>query len=170
MESLIYPERAEICWSMISVLRGLRLRLQWYKYLFLFRQQHWLDAVQVVHDYLNHHIDRTIEQMGRIDDQTKPEAEAGASNGEQKRTDLLWYIASNLKDKEALRSELCLIFVPNNDTTSVFICHILWNLARHPNVWDKCRAELAAVGEDVELTFEVLRGLKYLNAVLNESE
>lgn len=170
MESLIYPERAEICWSMISVLRGLRLRLQWYKYLFLFRQQHWLDAVQVVHDYLNHHIDRTIEQMAQIDHQTKPEAEAETDNGEQERTDLLWYIASNLKDKEALRSELCLIFVPNNDTTSVFICHILWNLARHPQVWDKCRAELAAVGEDVELTFEVLRGLKYLNAVLNESK
>lgn len=48
---------------MVDVLRGLRLRLQWYKYLWLFRHQSWLDAVQVVNDYLNRHIERTYEEL-----------------------------------------------------------------------------------------------------------
>ncbi|PYI09962.1 cytochrome P450 monooxygenase [Aspergillus sclerotiicarbonarius CBS 121057] len=164
MESLVYQERADICWTMVDILRGLRLRLQWYKYLFLFRQQHWLDAVEVVHNYLNRHIDRTLEEQAQ-----KAQTKTMSEGEEKERTDLLWYMASHLKDKEALRSQLSLIFVPNNDTTSIFISHVLWNLARHPDVWDKCRVEVEAVGEDVELTFEVLRGLKYLIAVLNET-
>jgi cytochrome P450 monooxygenase len=77
-------------------------------------------------------------------------------------------MASNLQDKEALRSQVCLIFVPNNDTTSIFISHTLWNLARHPEIYEKCRQEVLAVG-DAELTFSVLRNMKYLIAILNES-
>lgn len=148
---------------MVDILRGLRLRLQWYKYLFLFRHQSWLDAVQVVHEYLNKHIDRTYKELEELENGKTPKTAEDAE-----RTDLLWFMASHLKDKEALRSQVCLIFVPNNDTTSIFISHILWNLARRPNVYAKCRAEVEALG-DSELTFEALRGLKYLNAVLNES-
>lgn len=145
----------------MDVLRGLRLRLQWYKYIWLFRHQAWLDAVDVVHKYLNAHIDRTYKELDEYKRQGKdPEA--------AHRNDLLWYMASNLPDKEALRSQMCLIFVPNNDTTSIFISHILWNLARHPEVYEKCRQEVLAVG-DAELTFSVLRNMKYLEAILNES-
>lgn len=61
--SLEHPERASLCWAMVDVLRGLRLRLQWYKYLFLFRHQSWLDAVAVVHDFLNRHLDRTWREL-----------------------------------------------------------------------------------------------------------
>lgn len=147
---------------MVDVLRGLRLRLQWYKYLFLFRHQAWLDAVDVVHQYLNRHIDRTYAELETYE-------QSGKNPEEAERTDLLWYMASHLKDKEALRSQVSLIFVPNNDTTSIFISHILWNLARRPDVYAKCRAEVLAVG-DKELSFEVIRGLKYLNSVLNESK
>ena len=163
MESLVYPERADICWAMVDVLRGLRLRLQWYKYLFLFRHQKWLDAVNVVHQYVNKHIDRTYKELEEMERGKTLKTADGAE-----RTDLLWSMASHLKDKEALRSQVCLIFVPNNDTTSIFISHILWNLARRPDIYSTCRAEVESHG-DAELTFEALRGMKYLNAVLNES-
>lgn len=146
---------------MVDVLRGLRLRLQWYKYLFLFRHQAWLDAVEMVHGWLNKHIDRTYEELEEYD-------RLGKNPDGGPRTDLLWYMASNLRNKEALRSQVCLIFVPNNDTTSILISHILWNLARHPQIYGKCRQEVLAVG-DAELTFSVLRNMKYLNAVLQES-
>lgn len=146
---------------MVDVLRGLRLRLQWYKYLLLFRHQAWLDAVEMVHGWLNKHIDRTYEELEEYD-------RLGKNPDSGPRTDLLWYMASNLRDKEALQSQVCLIFVPNNDTTSILISHILWNLARHPQIYEKCRQEVLAVG-DAELTFSVLRNMKYLNAVLQES-
>lgn len=147
---------------MQDVLRGLRLRLQWYKYLFLFRHQSWLDAVEIVNSYLNKHIDQTYQEIA--------ECEAKCIDPEHaKRGDLLWNMATHLRDKDLLRSQVSLIFVPNNDTTSIFISHILWNLARRPDIYSKCVAEVEALGES-ELTFERLRGMKYINAVLNESE
>ncbi|RFU78914.1 cytochrome p450 [Trichoderma arundinaceum] len=163
LDSLIHAERANICWAMVDVLRGLRLRLQWYKYLFLFKHQAWLDAVSVVHKYVNGHIDRTYAEMKEVDDLKSRGVQA-----EVERTDLLWYMATHLKDKEELRSQMCLIFVPNNDTTSIFISHILWNLARHPDVYAKCREEVISHGKS-ELTFEALRNMKYLNNILNET-
>ncbi|KAM6481638.1 cytochrome P450 monooxygenase [Trichoderma sp. SZMC 28011] len=163
LDSLVYPDRAQICWAMVDVLRGLRLRLQWYKYLFLFKHQNWLDAVSVVHKYVDSHITKTYQEMEQID-----ELKSKGVDVKDERTDLLWWMARNLKDREELRSQMCLIFVPNNDTTSIFISHIIWNLARHPDIYAKCREEVLAYG-DGELTFEALRGMKYLNGILNET-
>jgi cytochrome P450 monooxygenase len=42
-------------------------------------------------------------------------------------------------------------------------------VARRPEVWDKLRAEVLAIG-DAELTFELLKTLKYTHAVMNESK
>jgi len=73
------------------------------------------------------------------------------------------------EDRERLRSEMLLLFVPNNDTTSIFISNVFWNLARLPKVYAKVREEVLAVGKDTPLTYEILRTLKYLEAVLNET-
>jgi cytochrome P450 monooxygenase len=156
---------------MVDILRRLRLRLQWYKYLFLFRHQSWLGAVQAVHNYINKHIDSTFKELEEMEamERLKTRINPEEATENTKRTDLLWFMASRLRDKVALRSQICLIFVPNNDTTSIFISHILWNLARYPVVYAKCCTEIEALG-DSELTFETLRGLKYLQAVLDESE
>jgi cytochrome P450 monooxygenase len=125
----------------------------------------------VVHDYLNKHIDNTFKELEEMEAIEALEKGKHPEEMEEstKRTDLLWSMASRLRDKVALRSQPCLIFVPNNDTTSIFISHVLWNLARHPDVYAKCHAEIKALG-DSELTFETLRGLKYLKAVLDESK
>jgi cytochrome P450 monooxygenase len=61
------------------------------------------------------------------------------------------------------------VFVPSNDTTSIHIANTFFALARHPHAWAKCREEVLALGS-APLTFEVLRGLKYVNWVLNESK
>jgi cytochrome P450 monooxygenase len=127
----------------------------------LFRHQKWIDAVTVVNNFLDRHINRTFKELAECEKDGKDPEQAS-------RTDLLWYMATHLRDKEALRSQVNLIFVPNNDTTSIFISHILWNLARRPDIWAKCVAEVEEQG-DAELTFERLRGMKYLNAVMNES-
>lgn len=167
---LIYPERAEIAWAMTDVLRGIRLRLQMSKCLWLFRSQKWLDAVAVVHNFVDRHIDRTYKE---IQDSTKSkivDAQSPSKEAENERSDLLWSMANNLKnDKEALRSQMLLLFVPNNDTTSIFISNNFWNLARYPNVYAKVREEVLSYG-DAPLTYETLRSMKYLESVLNESK
>jgi hypothetical protein len=52
----------------------------------------------------------------------------------------------------------------------MFIANCIWYLARHPEAWEKLRHEVAALGKDAPLTFDVLRTMPYLNGVMNESE
>lgn len=150
---------------MVDVLRGARLRLQMSKFLWLFRSQKWLDAVAVVQEFVDRHIDRTFQEMeGSKTSKTDP-----ASAVENERSDLMWSMAQRLKhDRADLRSQMLLFFVPNNDTTSIFISNVFWNLARRPDVWAKVREEVLDVGS-APLTFERLRAMKYLNSVMNES-
>lgn len=164
MGAMAQPERAKITWTMADVLRGARLRAQTYKFMWLANWDWWLKAVYEVHDFVNPHIRATLRE---IEEREKCLRE-GIPVGPE-RTDLLWSMATNLRDEEELRSQLCLIIVPNNDTTSIFIAKCLWYLARHPNAWQKLRKDVEDLG-DKPLTVEVLRTMTYLNGVLNESK
>ncbi|KAM0342045.1 hypothetical protein ACHAPU_009773 [Fusarium lateritium] len=163
MGSMDNPERADITWSMLTVLRGGRLRIQFYRFLWAFNWNWWLEAVYKVHDFVNVHIRSTYAE---IEERKRLMAE-GKEVGPE-RTDLLWFMASNVPEEEELRSQLCLVFVPNNDTTSIFISNCLWHLARHPDAWKKLREEVLACGEE-QPTFESLRHMTYLNGVMNET-
>jgi cytochrome P450 len=173
--SLQDPKRAEIAWAMTIVLRGLRLRFLMVRWLWLFRQTSWFDAVSFVHAYVDGHIDKAYAELAK-----KKAAVGGGSSGngsttaiEEKpeRTDLLWSMVNTLgQDRERIRSEMVIIFTPNNDTNSIFIGNIFWNLARRPDVYAKVREEVLAHGPDAPLTYERLRSMKYLDAVLNESK
>ncbi|OAA58901.1 Cytochrome P450 [Akanthomyces lecanii RCEF 1005] len=163
MDALTHPDRARITWAMLDVLRGIRLKIQLWKAHKLFDWTWWNSAVHKVHKYTDAHIDRAYKEIK----ERKRASEAGEDVGPE-RTDLLWFMASNLDDREELRSQLCLLLVPNNDTTSIFISNCIWHLARNPDAWEKCRQEVLAHG-DGPLTFESLRGMKYVQGILNET-
>lgn len=160
---------------MTDILRGLRFRLMMVRWLWLFRHKKWYDAIDVVHKYINRHIDMAYEDFAK----KKTEADtAKTGNGSKtateetpERTDLLWTMIPHFgDDKERLRSELLVLFAPNNDTTSILISNVFWNLARRPDVYAKIREEVLSHGPDAPLIYERLRSMKYLEAVLNESK
>ncbi|KAJ5909076.1 cytochrome P450 [Penicillium taxi] len=163
MDAMSHPERANITWAMLDILRGGRLRIQIWRCMWLLRWGWWYDAITIVHDFMNGHIRQAYSEVQEREAHINASLEVGPE-----RQDLLWYMASNCRDEEELRSQLCLLFVPNNDTTSIFISNCVWHLARNLDAWDKCREEIAAHG-DAPLTFGALRGLKYINGVLNET-
>ncbi|KAL4809103.1 cytochrome P450 [Aspergillus unguis] len=163
MDALSYPDRARITWAMLDVLRGIRMRIQMWKAYKLLDWNWWIRAVYSVHDYVDGHITRAYEEI----EERKTRLEAGEEVGPE-RKDLLWHMASHCPDREELRSQLCLLLVPNNDTTSIFISNCIWHLARHPDAWAKCREEVRAHG-DSPITFEALRSMKFINGVLNET-
>lgn len=160
---MTHADRAEVTWAMADVLRGGRLRAQTYKVLWAFKWDWWYEAVEKVHAFLNPYIRSTLKELKERQQRIKD----GLPVGKQ-RTDLLWSMATELPHEEELRSQVCLIFVPNNDTTSIFIGHCLYYLARNPDAWKRLREEVAAIG-DTPITFEMLRNMKHLNGVLNES-
>ena len=165
LNSLGDPENAEVAWAMVQVLRGVRLRLQLNRFLFLYRDKEWFNAVARVHEFVDGHIDKALQEQ-----KSRKSADTGSITAtESQRSDLLWDMAKNLKDKKALRSQILAVFIPSNDTTSIFISNIFYALARNPDVWAKLREEVTSLGS-APLTFELLRGMKYLNWVLNESK
>lgn len=173
MGCLLYPERAEIAWAMTDILRGLRLRLQMSKWLWLFRWKVWFGAIDIVHEFIDRQVDKAYKERAKASKEGVSSDKNSSFGVELKpeRGDLLWSMVGNVpEDRERLRSEMLLLFVPNNDTTSIFISNVFWNLARFPEVYAKVREEVLSIGEDAPLTYEALRSMKYLDAVLNESE
>ncbi|KAL2810745.1 cytochrome P450 [Aspergillus granulosus] len=166
MDALTYLDRARITWAMLDVLRGIRLRIQMWKAYKLLDWSWWYKAVYSVHDFVDVHITRAYTEI----EERRAHLEAGEKEQDlgPERKDLLWHMASHCPDREELRSQLCLLLVPNNDTTSIFISNCIWHLARHPDAWERCREEVLAHG-DAPITFEALRGMKFINGVLNET-
>ncbi|KAJ4248745.1 hypothetical protein NW762_012583 [Fusarium torreyae] len=163
-EALVYPERAKIANTMLDVLDGGRLRAQLNRLMFLRDWTPWLKSVEEIHSFVTPPIQQTIKEKEERDRKIKQ----GETGLEPERTDLLWTMVQNLQDVDELRSQICLILVANIDTTSVFISNCVWWLARYPDVWDNIRQEVAELG-DIPMSFSVLRNMKYLNCVMNET-
>jgi cytochrome P450 monooxygenase len=89
-------------------------------------------AVYKVHDFVNVHIRSRYAQI----EERKRRIREGKEVGPE-RTDLLWFMASNVPEEEELRSQLCLVLVSNNHITYIFISNCLRHLARHPEAWTK---------------------------------
>ncbi|KKY25507.1 putative cytochrome p450 [Phaeomoniella chlamydospora] len=164
VNSLTYPDHAEPAWAMVDVMRGIRLRLQMNRMLFLYRDKTWFDAVAKVHKFVDAQIDKTFSEL----DERELARKNRKKPSSPERTDLLWVMAQQLRDKKALRSQILAVFVPSNDTTSILISNAFYALARHPKVWAKLREEVASVDPE-NLTWDTLRGMRYLNWILNET-
>jgi cytochrome P450 len=72
-----------------------------------------------------------------------------------------------LSDDE-IRHELVAFMIAGHDTTATTLAYALWALGRHPDLQDKVRTEVTAVG-DRELTPEDIPALRYTSQVLREA-
>jgi cytochrome P450 monooxygenase len=161
VNSLHDPDKAEVAWAMMEVQQGLRLRLQLGRLVRFHHDAKWLEKVALVHRFLDAHIDKTLAEVTKSN-------ESGIVSD---RTDLLWVMANQLQDKLALRSQITGVWVPSNDTTSILISNAFYALARHPHVVKKLREEILSMAPpDKPVTWDLLRSLRYLRYVINESE
>lgn len=152
--------------AMVDTMRGIRVRLTMSKLMFLHRDPVWMENVKIVRDFVDERIDASLTQLQDVKSGKRTSCTENQPDG---RTDLLWDMVQQLQDKEALRGQIMAVFIPSNDTTSILISNAIYALARHPHVYQTLREEVLALG-DQEITFEKLRGLRYLRYVINESE
>jgi cytochrome P450 len=124
---------------------------------FLISGKKWLKTCKDVHGI----IDGFIEEFERQKSETVEEKGKGNSV-------LLRELVKLTDDKLFIRNELMNIFFPARDTAGILTSNILFLLARHPDVWQKLCEEALGVGEQ-EVTFELLKSLKYVHGVINES-
>ncbi|KAF2152710.1 cytochrome P450 [Myriangium duriaei CBS 260.36] len=78
-------------------------------------------------------------------------------------------LASFTRDRQVLRDQLMSVLLAARDTTAVTMSWLFYELSRHPEVWDKLRAEiLAQVGRHRTPTYTDLKEMRYLQHTLNE--
>ncbi|MCJ1265752.1 hypothetical protein MMC22_005632 [Lobaria immixta] len=94
-----------------------------------------------------------------------------ASSMESKHT-FLHALANLTQDRKVLRDQILTILVAGRDTTASALSWVFYELARHPEITRKLRAEIVdTVGLNTAPTYEDLKGMKYLQVknTINET-
>jgi len=74
------------------------------------------------------------------------------------------------QDRKVLRDQLVSTLLAGRDTTACTLSWLFYELAYHPDVYARLRGEiLSTVGKQGLPTYEDLKGMKYLQWCLNES-
>ncbi|KAF7306220.1 Cytochrome P450 monooxygenase CYP63 [Mycena indigotica] len=80
------------------------------------------------------------------------------------------YLASRTDDVEHIRYELVTYLIASRDTTASLLTFVMYFFAMYPDVCSRLRQEvLAVIGPINSPSYETLRSMKYLRAVLNEA-
>ena len=77
-------------------------------------------------------------------------------------------LVSQTADKVKIRSELLNILLAGRDTTASLLSNVWFELSKRPAIWSRLQHEVDLLNGGFP-TFEKLKDMKYLRAVLNES-
>lgn len=133
---------------------GVGKRMQLPQWNILTRDQKFWQSCEIAHKFVDKYVSRAILQC--------------QSSTPNKKLVLAEELAKETTDKGDIRNQLLNIFLPAHDATAVALTNVFFNLARHPDVWAKLRSEVLNA-PDEEFTFESLKGLRYLQYVINET-
>ncbi|KAF2233437.1 cytochrome P450 [Viridothelium virens] len=79
-------------------------------------------------------------------------------------------LVSQTIDMKDARNQLLNVFLPAHEAVGVALTNTFFNLARNPRVFSKLRQEVLKAGaQGKPWTFERLKGIKYLQYIINES-
>lgn len=116
-------------------------------------------------DVINRFVNQYIERALRL----SPEELADKTKADKGYT-FLHAISGFTRDRKVLRDQIVAVLLAGRDTTASTLSWVLYEFARHPDVVAKLRAEiLSTVGPDRTPTYEDLKNMSYLKAIINET-
>ncbi|KAM0242594.1 hypothetical protein ACHAPO_001016 [Fusarium lateritium] len=114
---------------------------------------------------VNHFINFYIERALRL----SPEELNSKAKDDHSYT-FLHALAGFTRDRKVLRDQIIAVLLAGRDTTAATLSWTLYELGRHPNAVKRLRSEiLSALGTERTPTYEDLKSMSYLKAVLNET-
>ena len=135
---------------------GVGRRLHLPKWNLFTRDPKFWKSCRIARKFVEKHVDQALFRR------------ATSIDKEEDQIILVYELAKETDDREDIRNQLLNVFLPAHDAVAVSLTNIFFNLARHPNVWAKLRQEVLDIGS-TEITFGVLKSLKYLQRVISET-
>lgn len=86
------------------------------------------------------------------------------------RYQFLHELASQITNKRKIRNEALSVLFAARDTTAALLTNVWFELPKRPDIWARLRSEIETTLKGRKPTYEELKNLKYLRAVLNESQ
>ena len=109
---------------------------------------------------MDHLIHKALSTKDRYTEET---------NTASKRVTFLDQLLAETTDKVRIRSELLNLLLAGRDSTAALMSNVFFELSRSRDIQDRLRREIAThVGNELP-TFEGIKSMKYLRAILNES-
>lgn len=137
----------------------------------------WIGAIWPLFEFWK---DRSVEPMKVISSfidpilsqalSKKKERKALGDGDESEQATLLDHLVTQTDDTKVIKDEIMNIIVAGRDTTSTTLSYLLYFMALHPDVMNRLREEvLHMVGSTEHPTYDNLRDMKYMRAVINET-
>ncbi|KAL4249120.1 cytochrome P450 family protein [Abortiporus biennis] len=148
--------------AQVTVGRRLRRSILWP--LFEFFKYDTEEPMKVVNAYIEPILRQALERSAVSTTDEKDIDKVGEEET------LLDYLVKHTKDPLVLRDETLNILVAGRDTTASTLTFIIYFLSTHPEVMTRLRQEiLDRVGSARRPTYDDIREMKYLRAVINET-
>ena len=119
------------------------------------------EACKVVRDWGDRYVAKALKNLAA------EKAEKGDETKE--RYTFMREMASQTPDPVQLRNEVLNILLAGRDTTAGLLSNLFHALARHPQIWQRLKAEIDTLEGRIP-DYECLRHMDYLKWVLNESK
>ncbi|TVY20558.1 Cytochrome P450, partial [Lachnellula arida] len=117
--------------------------------------------LKILNEFVNPFIDDTLRLT--------PEELATKTKSEEGYT-FLHALAGFTRDRQVLRDQLVAVLLAGRDTTASTLSWTFYELARHPEIYQKLRAEIIErVGLRRAPTYDDLKSMKYLQNVMHET-
>ena len=130
---------------------------------FLYRTpKHFKEDLKIVNDYVGEYVQQGLQY--RNDFMSDPE-KATSKNG---RYVFMHELVKATNDPVRIRTELLNVLLAGRDTTASLLGNMWFTLAKRPDIWAKLRREVDDTLHGKRPTFEQLKEMKYLKAVMNE--
>lgn len=111
-------------------------------------------GLKVINEFVNPYIEQAL-RLSPEELETKTKSESGYT--------FLHALAGYTRDRKVLRDQLVSMLLAGRDTTASTLSFTFYELARHPEIFQKLRAEIIdTVGLDRPPTYNDLKSMKYL--------
>ncbi|PNS15064.1 hypothetical protein CAC42_2293 [Sphaceloma murrayae] len=132
-------------------------RYGWFSFLVVNKE--YAEDCKFVHDFVDTYVEKGLAKRPKL---------LAEKQDESQRYLFIDELVRQTTDKYQIRSELLNILLAGRDTTASLLSNVWWILSTRPDIYANLRKEVDQLNGE-KPSFEAMKDMKYLKALLNES-